>query len=240
MVLQALAILPIVDDRLVIWCHVGLSQRANHPQSQLHLLHGSLFDVKCTSFYCNYVERNNYTNPIVPALAIPETAPEPVPSSKDTSGAEASASLYATLKHPQRQYVDISDAGIPIPSLQPSDLPQCPKCKNGLLRPGVVWFNEPLPVDTITAIDDWMAASPKIDLMLVIGTSAKVYPAAGYVDEARAKGARIAVVNMDREHVPASMLGKQEKKDWFFEGDAGAIVPHILESVIGEIKVGSE
>lgn len=65
----------------------------------------------------------------------------------------------------------------------------------------------------------------------MIGTSAQVYPAAGYVDIARAKGARVAVVNMDRNDYPTSGL---MDGDWFFAGDAAEIVPEILKSVIGE------
>lgn len=74
--------------------------------------------------------------------------------------------------------------------------------------------------------------SEKIDLILVIGTSAKVYPAAAYVDRARAKGARVAVVNMDRGDAPASGVTEQ---DWFFQGDAAEIVPTMLKGVVGEI-----
>jgi len=48
----------------------------------------------------------------------------------------------------------------------------------GLLRPGVVWFGETLPEDTIEEVDSWIDQG-KIDLMLVIGTTATVYPAAG-------------------------------------------------------------
>ena len=48
----------------------------------------------------------------------------------------------------------------------------------GLLRPGVVWFGEPLPENTLQEIDAWIDQA-KVDLMLVIGTTARVYPAAG-------------------------------------------------------------
>jgi NAD-dependent deacetylase sirtuin 5 len=118
------------------------------------------------------------------------------------------------------------------------ELPNCPKCKTSLLRPGVVWFGESLPVDTIDAIDTWIEAAPKIDLVLVIGTTAKVYPAAGYIDVARRKGARVAVVNMESEDLGAT--GPLREGDWMFEGDAGVIVPKIFESVIGtwEIEKG--
>jgi NAD-dependent deacetylase sirtuin 5 len=83
----------------------------------------------------------------------------------------------------------------------------------------------------IGSINDWIQSAPKIDLMLVIGTSSKVYPAAGYTQIARRKGARVAIINVDE----GDAFGL-EKGDWFFQGDAGEIVPEILKSVIGEIK----
>ncbi|KAH0548275.1 hypothetical protein GP486_008022 [Trichoglossum hirsutum] len=216
----------------------GLSQRANHPPSQLHLLHGSLFDVKCTSFYCNY-SRQDFSDPIVPALDIPRGRPEPKPSS-DGQGAAAADSLYATMgisltpSSSAPSELDISDERNLLPSVHIRDLPHCPECKTGLLRPGVVWFGEMLPQATIDAIEDWIIASPTIDLILVIGTSSKVYPAAAYVDRARAKGARVAVVNVVRGDAPSSGL---TERDWFFEGDAGTVVPEILKSVIGEVEI---
>ncbi|ORY03843.1 DHS-like NAD/FAD-binding domain-containing protein [Clohesyomyces aquaticus] len=194
----------------------GLSPRAGHPASQLKLLHGSLFDVKCSDFFCKYTESANYTDPIVPALEIPTDESDPT----TISALEARAEL------------DISDENVALPELRISDLPRCPLCKKGLLRPGVVWFGEMLPTGVINDIEKWMSDSAKIDLIMVIGTSARVYPAAGYVDSARAKGARVAVVNMDRNDAPARGL---YNGDWFFEGDAAKIVPEILKSVIGEI-----
>lgn len=218
----------------------GLSQRADHPSEQLHLLHGSLFNIKCTSFYCNYSRDNDFTNPIVPALAIPRSA-EPELSTEDKTGEGASKSLHMALESGREQWteqpggaeVDLSDENVPMPELSPDVLPHCPSCKHGLLRPGVVWFGETLPLHTLGTVDQWLESGP-VDLMLVIGTSSRVYPAAGYVDEARAQGARIAVVNMDRNDVGSSGL---EPGDWFFHGDAGTIVPEILKSVIGKPSI---
>lgn len=222
---------------------LGLSQRADHPPDKLHLLHGSLFDVRCTSFYCDYAEQDNFTDPIVPALAIPEEGPQPSPSTNDKTGAEATESLYSAMKHtntnglappssPSKE-LDISDGAVPIPDIPLKDLPHCPKCKTGLLRPGVVWFGEPLSADTIHAIEHFISSAPRIDLILVIGTSAKVYPAAGYVGRARGKGARVVVVNVDGSDAKGLM-----EEDWFFEGDAGVVVPEILKGLIGEIEDG--
>ena len=67
--------------------------------------------------------------------------------------------------------------------------------------------------------------------MLVIGTSSVVYPAAGYTEEARRKGARVAVINMD----PNDAKGLQ-RGDWFFQGDAAEIVPELLRGVVGETE----
>ena len=178
-------------------------------------MHGSLYDVKCSDFFCNYFEKNNYTDPIVPALAIPTDDSDPT-----------------TNEAIKARELDISDENVELPELDYGHLPKCPTCKRGLLRPGVVWFGEMLPKDVLGDIDQWLTESEKIDLIMVIGTSAKVCPAAGYVDLARAKGARVAVINMDKKDMPA---GGMYNKDWFFEGDAAAIVPELLKSVVGEI-----
>ncbi|KAI4199627.1 MAG: hypothetical protein LQ350_004502 [Teloschistes chrysophthalmus] len=214
----------------------GLSPRANHPAEQLHLLHGSLFDVRCTSFYCNYVEKDNFTDPIVPALAMPKSSTEPRPSTTDNTGAEACKSPSDDTSGNNaagQKDVDISDAKIPMADIPTEDLPQCPKCKKGLLRPGVVWFGEALPVNTMNAVDEFVQdeESP-IDLMLVIGTSAKVFPAAAYAKSARSRGARVAVINMDKQDGKKALA----KGDWFFHGDAAVILPDILFPVIGDVS----
>ena len=69
--------------------------------------------------------------------------------------------------------------------------PYCDRCGN-LLRPGVVWFGEPLP---ISALDAAQTAARTCDVMLVVGTSGAVYPAAGLAHPARAAGAWVVIVN---------------------------------------------
>lgn len=196
----------------------GLSQRVNHPPAQLQLLHGTLFELKCFNSRCDFHE-SNFTDPVVPALAIPTDGSDP--TSNDARG--------------RGRDLDISDEKVPLPSLKPEDLPQCPKCKSSLLRPGVVWFGESLPedvLDNVQAFMDLGNRKSKIDLIIVIGTSAKVYPAAGYIDQARHKGARVCVVNMDTNDAPSSGW---RQGDWLFKGDAATIVPKLLEPVIGKM-----
>lgn len=74
---------------------------------------------------------------------------------------------------------------------QPGRPPRCGECGN-LLRPGVVWFGEALPFH---AIDAAQKAAAECDVMLVVGTSGAVYPAAGLPAEARRAGAKVAILN---------------------------------------------
>ncbi|KAJ5983560.1 Sirtuin family [Penicillium waksmanii] len=232
----------------------GLSQRAQHPSEQLHLLHGSLFNIKCTDFYCKYT-REDFTDPIVPALAIPkksslknnEKKEEKVvaqqtdkpdddqekKTEEDQKVGDEKKECKEENKDESDEEIDISDISNHIPNISNEELPQCPDCK-GLLRPGVVWFGEPLPTTTLETVENWMG-SESIDLMLVIGTSAQVYPAADYVDEARDQGARVAVINMEPYSPKNPRAVPLQETDWFFEGDASVILPDILKGVIGEI-----
>ncbi|KAJ5915780.1 SIR2 family histone deacetylase [Penicillium verhagenii] len=189
----------------------GLCERAQHPGRSLHLVHGSLFEVKCHESECDYWRADDFHDPIVPALEIP-TLGLNLPASRDNE-------------------VDISDVANPVPDLTRAELPQCPQC-DGLLRPGVVWFGEPLDEGTLKSINRWIKKAP-VDLMLVIGTSSNVYPAAGYTEKVRKAGARVAVINMDPDDRAVQNL---QEGDWFFQGDAATIIPEILKSVIGEVE----
>ena len=69
----------------------------------------------------------------------------------------------------------------------------CPDCgRAGTMRPHVVWFGEmPLGMDLIDQ------ALREADLFVAIGTSGAVYPAAGFVAEARACGLRTCEINLE-------------------------------------------
>lgn len=76
---------------------------------------------------------------------------------------------------------------VPLPELPPA----CSQC-GALLRPDVVWFGESLPQDVLEAA--WTAAA-RCRLMLVIGTSAVVHPAASLPIVALQNGAQLIEVN---------------------------------------------
>jgi len=67
--------------------------------------------------------------------------------------------------------------------------PRCKRC-GGLLRPDVVWFGEP-----VYDVDKAYELSQSCDVMMVIGTSAQVYPAAYLPRLAWSKGAKIVEIN---------------------------------------------
>lgn len=79
----------------------------------------------------------------------------------------------------------------------PDPLPRCPHCL-GLARPAVVWFGESLDPADVRQAGDRTAC----DVFIAAGTSAVVYPAAGLLEAARARGAFTAEVNP--EPTPAS------------------------------------
>lgn len=98
------------------------------------------------------------------------------------------------------------------------ELPTCPEC-NGLLRPHVIWFGEALnPVDLERAVD----ASRSCQVMLVIGTSAVVQPAASLALLARQRGARVVEINL--EATPYTHL-----LDLALHGKAGELVPQLVQ-----------
>jgi len=79
------------------------------------------------------------------------------------------------------------DRTVPMPELPP----HCPSC-GALARPDVVWFGESLPGD---ALDAAFAAARRCQLMLVIGTSALVTPAASLPLMALDRGAYVVEIN---------------------------------------------
>lgn len=100
--------------------------------------------------------------------------------------------------------------------------PACPACGMvGYLRPDIVWFGE-MPY----RMDEIYQALNRADLFVSIGTSGAVYPAAGFVREARAAGALTLELNME----------PSQGSYWFAEarhGPATRLVPEWVEEMLG-------
>ncbi len=95
-------------------------------------------------------------------------------------------------------------------------LPTCDRCR-ALLRPDIVWFGETLDP---AVLDAAMALARRADLCLVVGTSAIVYPAAGFASMVAEHGGRVIEVNPER--TPLSSAA-----DLSLRGTAVEIVPEI-------------
>ncbi|MGC1179021.1 MAG: NAD-dependent deacylase [Methyloceanibacter sp.] len=96
----------------------------------------------------------------------------------------------------------------------------CGRCGEAAMRPDVVWFGE-MPRQMERIYD----ALSRCDLFVSIGTSGSVYPAAGFVLEARAAGAHTAELNLE----------PSEGADLFLEavqGPATRIVPAFVERLL--------
>ena len=98
--------------------------------------------------------------------------------------------------------------------------PPCPACNEQALRPDIVWFGE-MPY----RMDEIYAAMRHADLFVSIGTSGAVYPAAGFVRDARELGARTLELNLEVSQGSA----------WFDEtrlGPASELVPTWVEEIL--------
>jgi NAD-dependent deacetylase len=103
-----------------------------------------------------------------------------------------------------------------------SEIP--PRCSCGaLLRPHVVWFGEPLEADVLAAA---YRAAERCRLMLVVGTSAVVQPAASLPVIAKQRGAYVIEFNMDQ--TPLSSLA-----DEVILGPAAEEVPRLWRRLKG-------
>lgn len=103
------------------------------------------------------------------------------------------------------------------------DLPPgsiCPECAAPALRPDIVFFGE-MPY-AMAAID---AALARADLFVSIGTSGAVYPAAGFVQSARYRGADTLEMNL--EPSAGSMMFAERRF-----GAAGTLVPAWVETML--------
>lgn len=97
-------------------------------------------------------------------------------------------------------------------------VPGCPACGD-VLRPAVVWFGETLPHRAMVSADE---AVRECQLLLVVGTSGLVEPAASFARWAGSRGAGIIEVNL--EPTPISQVA-----DVTLLGPAGVVLPRLLE-----------
>ena len=104
-----------------------------------------------------------------------------------------------------------------VATAEPGRPPRCATC-GAMLRPGVVWFGEQLPLVANYRAEE---AANTCDVCLVVGTSGMVYPAAGLPGLAKDHGAKVIVVNPE----PSALDGTA---DLVIHQPAGVCLPAML------------
>ena len=102
---------------------------------------------------------------------------------------------------------------VPIPML-----PQCRIC-GALLRPHIVWFGESLAEEDLLRS---YRSLESCDLLLIVGTSGVVYPAASFAQVAKAAGAFVVELNLDA-------TSNTDTVDLSVRGRAKDLVPALIE-----------
>ena len=106
------------------------------------------------------------------------------------------------------------------------EVPDCENC-HGILKPDVVFFGEALPQKTLT---DAASYSTNCDLLIVIGSSLVVYPAAYMPIYAKNSGAKLVIINIS----PTSCDGDA---DVLINSGAGEATGRILQNVREQLGI---
>lgn len=101
------------------------------------------------------------------------------------------------------------------------DIPQCPRCRYPY-KPNVVLFEE-----AVRHLDRVERLIARCDLLLVIGTSAQVYPAAGFPQMVRQNGGLLFEFNLE----PALSASSRLVADYFFQGNLITSLPRFVRTM---------
>jgi len=98
--------------------------------------------------------------------------------------------------------------------------PKCPQCA-GIIKSDGVAFGEPIPPDVLQGCQ---AETSRCDCMLVIGTSATVYPAAAFPQQVMRQGHPLIEINLyESELTPICQISLQ--------GPSGEVLPNLVEII---------
>jgi len=103
----------------------------------------------------------------------------------------------------------------------PKDIPpKCPMCQ-ALLRPGVVWFGEPIPPAALSLA---FSEAEMADVILVVGTSGVVMPAGQIPYIVKSHGGIVIEINIQESAITPIA-------DFFITGRAGEVLPRIVNEI---------
>lgn len=105
--------------------------------------------------------------------------------------------------------------------LADESVPYCSHCKQGVIKPDVILFGEQLPLRELQSAQE---AAKLADLVLIVGSSLEVEPAADIPLLAQRTGARLVIINLQPTHA-------DRVADVVFHDRAAAILPEIIRQV---------
>ncbi len=132
------------------------------------------------------------------------------------AGSNKVLELHGNIKRSLCTSCNFSETGAPVPE-EFDGIPKCPEC-GSMLRPDVVLFGEPLPVDVIKEAQQ---SSASCEVFIAVGTSAVVQPAASLPFIAKANGAYVLEIN--KEETPLTAAA-----DETIFGESGKILPLLV------------
>jgi NAD-dependent deacetylase len=133
---------------------------------------------------------------------------------------ERAGSRHVIELHGRIDRTRCSRDGTPCRDWGEGEPPPCPVC-GAPLRPDVVWFGEPLPQGALEAAAD---AVDGCDVLLVVGTSLRVFPAAGLVPLGRAAGAYLVIIDI------AATEASRHARELRLQGPAAVLLPAVVRA----------
>lgn len=127
-------------------------------------------------------------------------------------------SIHGSIRHAHCANCGV---GCPMEEVAADDLPLCSSC-GGYMRPSVIWFGETLAQTSLSALE---SEPRRRELLISIGTSAQVWPAASVLPAMNALGKPVIELNSD----PDSF---SQYKSIRLEGSAASLMPQLVREAV--------
>jgi NAD-dependent protein deacetylase/lipoamidase len=153
--------------------------------------------------------------------AIESSVPDMLVITQNVDGLHQTAGSAKVVElHGNIQRVKCSLEGTIVAQWDDSRLREAPRCTRcgAFLRPDVVWFQETLPDAALARAEH---AARDCDVLLVVGTSAEVYPAAMLPAYARHHGAAVVEINPNPTRL-------SDRVDFVLRGPSGLVLPALV------------
>ncbi len=122
-----------------------------------------------------------------------------------------------------RCHAVVPTAGLMEALLESGEVPRCRACA-GTLKPNAVLFGEELPIQAVHQAESLFQGA---DLVLVVGSSLEVTPAALFPVPALNAGARLIICNREPTYL-------DERADFIFRDDVADILPRLIDEALRE------